>query len=37
LAKIDPVPLIVMLSTTIAKQVCPLLDLLTAPLMVTLE
>src|ERR1051326_1264852 len=32
-----PVPLIVMLSTTMTKQDWPLLDLLTAPLNVTLE
>src|SRR5579863_3399056 len=35
-AKMDPVPLIVMSPTTIAKQDVPLLDLLTAPLKVTL-
>ncbi len=37
LAKIEPVPLIVMLSTTIAKHLWPWLDLLTAPLKVTVE
>src|SRR5205814_7214539 len=35
--KISPVPLILMLSTTIAKQEAPLFDLLTAPLKSTLE
>lgn len=35
--RISPVPLIVILSTTRAKQEAPLLDLLTAPLNSTLE
>jgi hypothetical protein len=36
-ARMLPVPLMVMLSTTSSKQDVPLLDLLTAPLNVTLE